>query len=142
MTPIQTDGHLPRRCSETTRRQPNAKRIALLDQTLTTTNTSWSIVDRNHSAHFFRFSNGFSRFRYFGGTDSNSQGDAPWCLRAPRGTPKSCVYPPGHPRHSQRLPPAPESSHSVQKPSRKPELCWNFFGGAGIFFSQVGVHSL
>ena len=51
-----------------------------------------------------------------------------------------CNHPLGHSEWRRRLPrstPGPESSHSVQKPSRNPELCWIFFGGPG-FFSQYG----
>ena len=41
--------------------------------------------------------------------------------------------PPGHSERPRQLSPGPESSHSAQKPSRNPELCWNFFWGSGFY---------
>ena len=52
----------------------------------------------------------------------------------PRMTRRGRSYPPGHSERPKRLPHGPESSHSAQKPSRNPELCWIFFWESGIFF--------
>ena len=79
---------------------------------------------------------GFAKISWFF-TSSNFLDNsmlAVWQMARPR-----WLYPSDHAGYSKRLPPASESSHDAQKPSRKADLCWNFSGRAGIIFSLVHV---